>query len=161
MVLISCTSTSQHGVSTISHETLVQLHLAYMQHTHYSFDLLQQLLVCAFHEICVSWLADLAKVDIGAHPLLEWVVQFNMFNCIFLITHFYINLAQVKKGEIFVTQPGAFPCKAIMHVCGQKDTDVIKKLTQDILLQCERSGYQSVAIPAICAGQYLCLYNPS
>ncbi|MCI4377156.1 hypothetical protein PGIGA_G00200530, partial [Pangasianodon gigas] len=60
---------------------------------------------------------------------------------------------QVKKGEIFITQPGEFPCKAIMHVCGEKDTDVIKKLARDILLKCEHSGYQSVAIPAICAGK--------
>ncbi|KAF5902804.1 poly [ADP-ribose] polymerase 14-like, partial [Clarias magur] len=64
-----------------------------------------------------------------------------------------LTAAQVKKGEIFVTQPGAFPCKAIMHLCGERNTDIIKKLTQDILLQCERSGYQSVAIPAICAGK--------
>lgn len=46
-----------------------------------------------------------------------------------------------------------------MHVCGEKDTEVIKKLTRDILRKCENSGYESVAIPAICAGQYLCVYK--
>ncbi|XP_060795064.1 protein mono-ADP-ribosyltransferase PARP14-like [Neoarius graeffei] len=61
--------------------------------------------------------------------------------------------AQVKKGEIFITQPGEFPCKAIMHVCGEKDTAIIKKLVQDILLKSENNGYKSVAIPAICAGK--------
>ncbi|KAG7330444.1 hypothetical protein KOW79_006666 [Hemibagrus wyckioides] len=60
---------------------------------------------------------------------------------------------QVTRGEIFVTQPGGFPCKAIMHVCGEKDTAIIKTLAQDILLKSEHSGYQSVAIPAICAGK--------
>lgn len=64
---------------------------------------------------------------------------------------------QVNKGEIHITQPGGFPCKAIMHVCGEKDTNIIKKLAHKILLDCEKNGYQSVAIPAICAGQYLCV----
>ncbi|GAA6079576.1 protein mono-ADP-ribosyltransferase PARP14-like isoform X1, partial [Tachysurus ichikawai] len=41
-----------------------------------------------------------------------------------------ITGVQVEKGKIFITQPGHFPCKQIMHV-----------------------GYQSVAIPAICAGK--------
>ncbi|TSN12215.1 Poly [ADP-ribose] polymerase 14 [Bagarius yarrelli] len=61
--------------------------------------------------------------------------------------------ANVNKGEIFVTQPGDFHCKAIMHVCGAKDTNIIKTLARDILLKCEHSGYKSVAIPAICAGK--------
>lgn len=73
------------------------------------------------------------------------------------ILFFSLILVQVTRGEIFVTQPGGFPCKAIMHVCGEKDTAIIETLARDILLQCERSGYQSVAIPAICAGQYLCI----
>lgn len=74
-------------------------------------------------------------------------------------TFFPLILVTVKKGEIFTTQPGEFPCKAIMHVCGEKDTDVIKKLARDILLKSEHSGYQSVAIPAICAGQYLLVFK--
>ncbi|KAF7706609.1 protein mono-ADP-ribosyltransferase PARP14-like [Silurus meridionalis] len=64
-----------------------------------------------------------------------------------------INRVQVNKGEICITQPGEFPCKVIMHVCGAKDLEVIKKLARDILLKCEQSGYGSVAIPAICAGK--------
>lgn len=46
-----------------------------------------------------------------------------------------------------------------MHVCGERDTAIIKKLVRDILLKCENNGYQSVAIPAICAGQYINLHK--
>ncbi|KAG1959203.1 protein mono-ADP-ribosyltransferase PARP14-like [Pimephales promelas] len=61
--------------------------------------------------------------------------------------------AQVTTGQIFTTPPGGFPCKTIMHVCGQRDASVIKTLAKEIVVQCERGRYQSVAIPAICAGQ--------
>ncbi|XP_072543497.1 protein mono-ADP-ribosyltransferase PARP14-like [Salminus brasiliensis] len=61
--------------------------------------------------------------------------------------------AHVNKGDILTTQPGNFPCKVIMHVCGEKDSDIIKGLARDIVSKCERDGYQSVAIPAICAGK--------
>ncbi|XP_036452955.1 protein mono-ADP-ribosyltransferase PARP14-like [Colossoma macropomum] len=60
---------------------------------------------------------------------------------------------RVNKGEIFTTQPGNFPCKELMHVCGEKDTGVIKGLARDIVSKCESDGCQSVAIPAICAGK--------
>ncbi|GAA6215978.1 uncharacterized protein LOC108903094 [Lates japonicus] len=60
--------------------------------------------------------------------------------------------AKVNRGEVFKTQPGSFPCKAILHVCGEKDTGVIKQLVCRIIQLCESSGYKSVAIPAICAG---------
>ncbi|KAI4886311.1 hypothetical protein NFI96_016730 [Prochilodus magdalenae] len=60
---------------------------------------------------------------------------------------------RVNKGEIFTTQPGNFPCKVIMHVCGEKDAGIIKGLARDIVAKCESDGYQSVAIPAICAGK--------
>ncbi|KAL2079253.1 hypothetical protein ACEWY4_024997 [Coilia grayii] len=63
-----------------------------------------------------------------------------------------LQTAQVKRGDIFSSSPGYFPCKAILHVCGQKDAAVIQDLARDILLLCERKRYQSVAIPAICAG---------
>ncbi|XP_076144471.1 protein mono-ADP-ribosyltransferase PARP14-like [Alosa pseudoharengus] len=63
-----------------------------------------------------------------------------------------LQSAQVNRGEIFTSPSGSFPCKAIMHVCGQKDPAVIQDLARDILLLCERKRYQSVAIPAICAG---------
>ncbi|XP_076829248.1 uncharacterized protein LOC143475314 isoform X2 [Brachyhypopomus gauderio] len=61
--------------------------------------------------------------------------------------------ARVSRGEIFTTQPGAFPCKVIMHVCGDKNAGIIKQLAKDIVSRCERDGHQSVAIPAICAGK--------
>ncbi|XP_067308148.1 protein mono-ADP-ribosyltransferase PARP14 [Pseudorasbora parva] len=61
--------------------------------------------------------------------------------------------AQVPSGKIFTTPPGGFPCKTIMHVCGLRDAGVIKTLAKEIVVQCEHGRYQSVAIPAICAGQ--------
>ncbi|KAA0722939.1 TCDD-inducible poly [ADP-ribose] polymerase [Triplophysa tibetana] len=61
--------------------------------------------------------------------------------------------AQVQSGEIFKTQPGGFPCKQIMHVCGQKSASLIETLAKEIVVHCERDHYQSVAIPAICAGK--------
>ncbi|XP_056090727.1 uncharacterized protein LOC130070380 [Rhinichthys klamathensis goyatoka] len=62
-------------------------------------------------------------------------------------------LAQVTSGQIFTTPPGGFPCKTIMHVCGERDASVIKTLAKAIVVQCEHGRYRSVAIPAICAGQ--------
>ncbi|RXN19007.1 poly [ADP-ribose] polymerase 14-like protein [Labeo rohita] len=61
--------------------------------------------------------------------------------------------AQVASGQIFTTPPGGFPCRTIMHVCGQRDPGVIKTLAKKIVVQCEQGRYRSVAIPAICAGQ--------
>ncbi|XP_022534288.2 protein mono-ADP-ribosyltransferase PARP14-like [Astyanax mexicanus] len=61
--------------------------------------------------------------------------------------------AKVQKGKIFTTQPGNFPCKMIMHVSGKSDAGNIKGLARDIVSKCEQLRYQSVAIPAICAGK--------
>ncbi|XP_005166412.1 protein mono-ADP-ribosyltransferase PARP14 [Danio rerio] len=61
--------------------------------------------------------------------------------------------AQPASGKIFTTPPGGFPCKTIMHVCGERSPSVIKTLAKEIVVQCESGQYQSVAIPAICAGQ--------
>ncbi|XP_051574797.1 protein mono-ADP-ribosyltransferase PARP15-like isoform X3 [Myxocyprinus asiaticus] len=61
--------------------------------------------------------------------------------------------AQVQRGKIFTTQPGGFPCKLIIHVCGQRDSSVIKSLAKEIVIYCESGHYKSVAIPAICAGK--------
>lgn len=68
---------------------------------------------------------------------------------------FIYSAAQVASGQIFTTPPGGFPCKTIMHVCGARNPDVIKTLAKEIVVQCEQGRYRSVAIPAICAGQYL------
>ncbi|TRY57758.1 hypothetical protein DNTS_012030 [Danionella cerebrum] len=61
--------------------------------------------------------------------------------------------AKVASGKIFTTPPGNFPCKTIIHVCGNRSPDVIKTLAKAIITHCEHAHYQSVAIPAICAGQ--------
>ncbi|XP_021333371.1 protein mono-ADP-ribosyltransferase PARP14 isoform X1 [Danio rerio] len=67
--------------------------------------------------------------------------------------HAQLKGAQVASGQIFTTPPGGFPCKTIMHVCGERSPSVIKTLAKEIVVQCESGQYQSVAIPAICAGQ--------
>ncbi|XP_056225852.1 protein mono-ADP-ribosyltransferase PARP14-like [Seriola aureovittata] len=63
-----------------------------------------------------------------------------------------LKSAKVNRGEVFETQPGSFPCKAILHVYGQNDAGIVKQLVCRIIQHCETSGYKSVAIPAICAG---------
>uniref|UniRef100_UPI0009B33F1D poly [ADP-ribose] polymerase 15-like n=1 Tax=Monopterus albus TaxID=43700 RepID=UPI0009B33F1D len=63
-----------------------------------------------------------------------------------------VKAAKVKKGEVFKTPPGSFPCKAILHVCGEKDSVIIEQLVCRIIQDCENFKYKSVAIPAICAG---------
>lgn len=68
-------------------------------------------------------------------------------------TPYICSPAQVMSRQIFMTPPGGFPCKTIMHVCGERDASVIKTLAKEIVVKCENGHYQSVAIPAICAGQ--------
>ncbi len=63
--------------------------------------------------------------------------------------------ANVDEGEVYVSQPGLFPCKAILHVCGEMDAGVIEQLVCRIVENCEAYGFKSVAIPAICAGMCL------
>ncbi|XP_030609404.1 protein mono-ADP-ribosyltransferase PARP14-like [Archocentrus centrarchus] len=60
--------------------------------------------------------------------------------------------AKVKKGDIFKSLPGVFPCKAILHMCTEKDAGLIEQQLLNIIQICESSGYRSVAIPAIGAG---------
>lgn len=64
-----------------------------------------------------------------------------------------IRVATVKRGEVLKTRPGSFPCRALLHVCGQKDAGVTEKLVHRIVQLCNTSGYKSVAIPAICTGK--------
>uniref|UniRef100_A0A671W1H6 Poly [ADP-ribose] polymerase n=1 Tax=Sparus aurata TaxID=8175 RepID=A0A671W1H6_SPAAU len=63
-----------------------------------------------------------------------------------------LRAANVKKGEIFVSESGSFPCDALLHVCGEKDAGIVEQLVCDIIRHCENYGFMSVAIPAICAG---------
>uniref|UniRef100_A0A672FWT9 Macro domain-containing protein n=1 Tax=Salarias fasciatus TaxID=181472 RepID=A0A672FWT9_SALFA len=62
------------------------------------------------------------------------------------------TVATLTPGSMIFTQPGRFPCKAILHVCGEKSASRIEKITQLIIMCCETNHYKSVAIPAICAG---------
>ncbi|KAM6949181.1 protein mono-ADP-ribosyltransferase PARP14-like [Aplochiton taeniatus] len=64
-----------------------------------------------------------------------------------------LRSARVAQGEVLVTQPGQFPCQAILHVCGQRDATVIQGLVGDIIKKCEVKRLTCVAIPAICAGE--------
>uniref|UniRef100_A0A3Q2ZPX2 Poly [ADP-ribose] polymerase n=1 Tax=Kryptolebias marmoratus TaxID=37003 RepID=A0A3Q2ZPX2_KRYMA len=62
-----------------------------------------------------------------------------------------LSVAKWNRGDVFVSKPGQFPCKAILHVCGEKDACVIEELVCSIIDQCK--NFTSVAIPAICAGK--------
>lgn len=68
------------------------------------------------------------------------------------LTEVVLFLATINKGSVVVTQPGQFPCKAILHVCGEKTPGHVEALTERIVNVCEAKGYKSVAIPAICTG---------
>lgn len=63
-----------------------------------------------------------------------------------------LKAAKVNEGDIFVSPSGSFPCEAIFHVCGEKSAHVIEQLVFRIIEYCEAYEFQSVAIPAICAG---------
>uniref|UniRef100_A0A7N6FI70 Poly [ADP-ribose] polymerase n=1 Tax=Anabas testudineus TaxID=64144 RepID=A0A7N6FI70_ANATE len=58
----------------------------------------------------------------------------------------------LNQGAVVRTPPGLFPCKTILHVCGQQDAGIIEQLACRIIRDCESDQYKSVAIPAICAG---------
>ncbi|KAG7241535.1 hypothetical protein INR49_025440 [Caranx melampygus] len=63
-----------------------------------------------------------------------------------------LKTAKVQRGEVFKTNAGSFPSKAILHVCGERDEGVTEQVVSRIIQVCESSGYKSVAIPAISAG---------
>ncbi|KAI3375719.1 hypothetical protein L3Q82_004023 [Scortum barcoo] len=63
-----------------------------------------------------------------------------------------LKAAKVKRGGVFVSQPGLFPCKAILHVCGENDAGLVEQLVCSIIEHCKIYLLKSVAIPAICAG---------
>ncbi|XP_033839904.2 protein mono-ADP-ribosyltransferase PARP14-like [Periophthalmus magnuspinnatus] len=63
-----------------------------------------------------------------------------------------LKSATVERGEVFVTQPGRFPCQGLMHVSAKGDRQLIRQLMGSIVQYCEVYGWSSVAIPAIGAG---------
>ncbi|XP_070711308.1 protein mono-ADP-ribosyltransferase PARP14-like [Pempheris klunzingeri] len=63
-----------------------------------------------------------------------------------------LKAVKVNRGDVFVTQPGSFPCKALLHVNGERGAAIIGQLMHRIIEYCETFGFKSVAIPAICAG---------
>ncbi|KAF3837179.1 hypothetical protein F7725_004643 [Dissostichus mawsoni] len=65
-----------------------------------------------------------------------------------------LKAAKYTRGDVFVSQSGEFPCEALFHVCGQKDAVVIEQLVIRIVEHCESFRFESVAIPAISAGEY-------
>uniref|UniRef100_A0A3B3V7U4 Poly [ADP-ribose] polymerase n=1 Tax=Poecilia latipinna TaxID=48699 RepID=A0A3B3V7U4_9TELE len=71
----------------------------------------------------------------------------------------FVCTAAVSQQPICATEPGLFPCKAILHVCGKKDANVIEQLVCSIIDSCEKLGVSSVAIPAICAGKYIVFFR--
>ncbi|XP_062305648.1 protein mono-ADP-ribosyltransferase PARP14-like [Osmerus eperlanus] len=64
-----------------------------------------------------------------------------------------LRSAHVIRGGLYETKPGRFPCKSLLHVCGESNTTVIQGLVSDIMKTCDQKGHKSVAIPAICAGK--------
>uniref|UniRef100_A0A671W3Q5 Poly [ADP-ribose] polymerase n=1 Tax=Sparus aurata TaxID=8175 RepID=A0A671W3Q5_SPAAU len=60
---------------------------------------------------------------------------------------FHIGEFGFLNVSVFVSRSGWFPCKAICHVSGRRDT--IEQLVCNIISYCENYGYKSVAIPAI------------
>ncbi|RXN14734.1 poly [ADP-ribose] polymerase 15-like protein [Labeo rohita] len=91
------------------------------------------------------------RLDVYSYPYVENTLQMFRTVCGNLSAEMVDN--KVASGKIFTTLPGGFSCKAIMHVCGLRDPAVIKTLAKEIVVQCERGRYRSVAIPAICAGK--------
>ncbi|KAK1889991.1 Protein mono-ADP-ribosyltransferase PARP14 [Dissostichus eleginoides] len=63
-----------------------------------------------------------------------------------------LKAAKYTRGDVFVSQSGEFPCEALFHVCGQNDAVVIEQMVIRIVEHCESFRFESVAIPAICAG---------
>ncbi|XP_029381987.1 protein mono-ADP-ribosyltransferase PARP14-like isoform X2 [Echeneis naucrates] len=68
-----------------------------------------------------------------------------------------LRAANVTRGEVFTTPPGSFPCKALLHVCGERDAGLTELLVCRIIQLCISSGHKSVAIPAIGAGLDACV----
>ncbi|XP_036002228.1 protein mono-ADP-ribosyltransferase PARP14 [Fundulus heteroclitus] len=63
-----------------------------------------------------------------------------------------LKTAKVGRGAVFASRPGGFPCKEILHVCGEKNASIVEGLMCSIINTCESRCFRSVAIPAICAG---------
>ncbi|XP_067833079.1 protein mono-ADP-ribosyltransferase PARP14-like isoform X2 [Heptranchias perlo] len=58
----------------------------------------------------------------------------------------------LTSGNVLLTEPGRLRCKAIMHVCGGDDPEMIKKAVKNVLHECHRKGFRSVSFPAIGTG---------
>lgn len=80
-------------------------------------------------------------LDIFKHQLLAYLV--------FVV----LRAASVNRGQVYISKAGSFPCKAILHVNGEKDAGTVEQLVIRIIECCEHLRIKSVAIPAICAGK--------
>lgn len=56
-------------------------------------------------------------------------------------------------GDLYQTQPGAYPCSVLLHACVENNADSIKQLVVDIVQRCDKLKVSSVAIPALRAGE--------
>uniref|UniRef100_H2ZUR6 Poly [ADP-ribose] polymerase n=1 Tax=Latimeria chalumnae TaxID=7897 RepID=H2ZUR6_LATCH len=59
----------------------------------------------------------------------------------------------IPQDGIFSTRPGGLRCKLIFHINGHKNIQVIKKVVKNVILECEKQSFTSVAFPAMCTGQ--------
>lgn len=58
----------------------------------------------------------------------------------------------VKRGDVYESQPGSFPCSVLLHACGENDAGIIEQVVVRIIEHCEKLQVSSVAIPALCTG---------
>ncbi|KAK7909910.1 hypothetical protein WMY93_014594 [Mugilogobius chulae] len=63
-----------------------------------------------------------------------------------------LRSAKLERDEVFVTQPGRFPCQGLLHVYGKSNAHLLQQLMGSIVQYCEAYEWMSVAMPAICAG---------
>lgn len=63
------------------------------------------------------------------------------------------------EGEIYCSKPGTFSCKMIVHACGptwkggtNQERDRLMDCIQAALVETEKRGYKSIAVPALCTG---------
>lgn len=109
--------------------------------------------------VLVSWKWKLSKgvADfMGAYlsPLCisQWgLVHIYIGDNCWLFSPFFVSAQKADKNYV-ITQGGNLPCKNIMHFVSQDD---IKSLVSQVLQECDRQQYTSVALPAIGTG--LCL----
>ncbi|XP_078060925.1 protein mono-ADP-ribosyltransferase PARP14-like [Mustelus asterias] len=66
--------------------------------------------------------------------------------------HGMLKTVDMSNGIVVCTKGGKLNCKAIMHVSGDDNLAVIRQAVQNVLQECYKRQYESVAFPAIGTG---------